>query len=228
MTLLGGGHWQQRTDVDGDGWADLPGYARGVLRPRLFWDGGNGRVVLCHGGATCENRDGGTLDGGRCRRPAAAYRRSARDATARRRRSRADALRGRVRADGARGRSHQRHDHRIRRSPRTRPAPDGVRRDRRARDRRPADVGRRRARSSTTRIDPLDRPALRATRSPCPASSCRTMSTLTRWLSVSASASARRHSEYGTFFSPRVVGAVRSGAGSAGCRPARDSSGRRR
>lgn len=26
LTLLGSGHWQDRTDVDGDGWADLPGY----------------------------------------------------------------------------------------------------------------------------------------------------------------------------------------------------------
>jgi len=44
LTLLAGGHGQQRTDVDGDGWADLAAYVRGVVRPRLFWDN--------HAGAT--------------------------------------------------------------------------------------------------------------------------------------------------------------------------------
>ena len=31
-----------QTIVDDDGWADLAGYSRGVVRPRVFWDGGNG------------------------------------------------------------------------------------------------------------------------------------------------------------------------------------------
>ena len=34
-TLLGSAHRQDERDLDGDGWADLPGYRRGVLRPRL-------------------------------------------------------------------------------------------------------------------------------------------------------------------------------------------------
>ena len=63
VTLLGGGHWQQRTDVNGDGWADLPGYTRGVVRPRLFWDGGNGRTFFATTGFTIEDRNGGTLPG---------------------------------------------------------------------------------------------------------------------------------------------------------------------
>ena len=46
LTMLGGGHWQQQTDVDDDTWADLPRYSRGVLRPRLSWDGGNGRTFF--------------------------------------------------------------------------------------------------------------------------------------------------------------------------------------
>ena len=62
-SLLGGGHWQETTDVNGDGWADLAGYARGVARPRLFWDGGDGRTFFATGGYTYEDRDGGTLDG---------------------------------------------------------------------------------------------------------------------------------------------------------------------
>ena len=50
-SLLGGGHGQSRNDRDDDGWADLAGYARGVVRPRLFWDGGNGRSAFLTAGA---------------------------------------------------------------------------------------------------------------------------------------------------------------------------------
>jgi outer membrane receptor for ferrienterochelin and colicins len=60
-TLLTSGHWQQRNDVDEDGWADLAGYSRGVVRPRLFWDGESGRSVFATGGAMWEKRDGGTM-----------------------------------------------------------------------------------------------------------------------------------------------------------------------
>jgi len=49
--------------VNDDGWADLPGYERAVVRPRIFWDGGNGRTLFATTGFTYENRDGGTLDG---------------------------------------------------------------------------------------------------------------------------------------------------------------------
>ena len=33
--LLAGGHWQDQVDVNDDTWADLPGYSRGVVRPRV-------------------------------------------------------------------------------------------------------------------------------------------------------------------------------------------------
>ena len=59
-SLLGGGHWQRTTDVNGDAWADLPGYGRAVVRPRVFWDGGNGRTFFATTGFTYEDRDGGT------------------------------------------------------------------------------------------------------------------------------------------------------------------------
>jgi outer membrane receptor for ferrienterochelin and colicins len=62
-SLLGGGHWQERKDIDRDGWADLAGYARGVARPRLFWDGGEGRSGFLTAGITYENREGGTMPG---------------------------------------------------------------------------------------------------------------------------------------------------------------------
>jgi outer membrane receptor for ferrienterochelin and colicins len=62
-SLLGGGHWQELVDVNDDAWADLPGYGRAVVRPRLFWDGGNGRWFFATAGFTYEDRDGGTLRG---------------------------------------------------------------------------------------------------------------------------------------------------------------------
>jgi len=62
-TFLGSGDWQERNDIDHDGWADLAGYTRGVFRPRVFWDGGDGRTAFLTGGFTYENRDGGTLPG---------------------------------------------------------------------------------------------------------------------------------------------------------------------
>jgi outer membrane receptor for ferrienterochelin and colicins len=62
-TLLGGLHRQGQADVDGDGWSDLPGYRRAVLRPRLFWNDGAGRSLLVTLGTTVEDREGGTRDG---------------------------------------------------------------------------------------------------------------------------------------------------------------------
>jgi iron complex outermembrane receptor protein len=61
-SLLTGGHWQKTVDVDGDSWADLSGYGRGVVRPRVFWDGGGGRSFFATTGFTYEDRDGGTVE----------------------------------------------------------------------------------------------------------------------------------------------------------------------
>ena len=52
ITFLGGGHFQDQTDVDGDGWSDMAHYERGVVRPRLFWDDGRGQSFFM----TVENR----------------------------------------------------------------------------------------------------------------------------------------------------------------------------
>ena len=60
-SFLGSGDWQRRKDVDGDGWADLAGYQRGVVRPRLYWDNGSGTNALLTGGVTYETREGGTM-----------------------------------------------------------------------------------------------------------------------------------------------------------------------
>jgi outer membrane receptor for ferrienterochelin and colicins len=62
-SLLGGGHWQETTDVNHDAWADLPSYGRAVVRPRVFWDGGNGRTFFATAGITYEGRKGGTPPG---------------------------------------------------------------------------------------------------------------------------------------------------------------------
>ena len=61
-TMLASGHRQREKDLDGDGWADMPGYDRVVARPRLFYDR-DGRSVFATAGFTGENREGGTLDG---------------------------------------------------------------------------------------------------------------------------------------------------------------------
>lgn len=63
VTVLAGAHGQEHTDVNGDDWADLPHYARGLVRPRVFWDDHAGRSFFATAGITVENRDGGTMPG---------------------------------------------------------------------------------------------------------------------------------------------------------------------
>jgi iron complex outermembrane receptor protein len=60
-TMLVSGHWQERNDVDDDGWADLAGYSRAVVRPRLFWRDDHGRSLFVTGGGMWEQRHGGTM-----------------------------------------------------------------------------------------------------------------------------------------------------------------------
>lgn len=63
LSVLGGAHLQQEDDINHDGWADLAGYTRGILRPRVFWDSGGGSTAFITGSATYEDRQGGTLPG---------------------------------------------------------------------------------------------------------------------------------------------------------------------
>jgi len=63
MTVLGSVNGQDRTDVDGDAWADLPRYERAVIRPRWFWDDHAGRSFFATVGGTWEHRIGGTMPG---------------------------------------------------------------------------------------------------------------------------------------------------------------------
>jgi outer membrane receptor for ferrienterochelin and colicins len=62
-SLLGGAYFQEHRDVNGDGWADVAGYSRGVLRPRLYWDNQSGGTALLTGGMIYEDRSGGTVPG---------------------------------------------------------------------------------------------------------------------------------------------------------------------
>jgi iron complex outermembrane receptor protein len=64
FTLLSGFHTQNQTDRDDDGWTDLPGYSRGVVRPRLFWNSENGSSAMLTAGVTNESRNGGTMPDG--------------------------------------------------------------------------------------------------------------------------------------------------------------------
>lgn len=62
-SLYSGWHRQGRRDLDDDGWTDMPGYQRGVVRPRLHFDDAQGNSLLATAGMTLETREGGTLPG---------------------------------------------------------------------------------------------------------------------------------------------------------------------
>jgi iron complex outermembrane receptor protein len=62
-TLTAGVHDQSREDVNGDGWADLPGFRRYSARPRIWWNAGKDRSTFFTFGVTDERREGGTLPG---------------------------------------------------------------------------------------------------------------------------------------------------------------------
>jgi outer membrane receptor for ferrienterochelin and colicins len=62
-SVLAGGHRQERRDLDGTDWADVPAHLRWTVRPRLFREGEGGRRVFVTVGGMTENRDGGTLPG---------------------------------------------------------------------------------------------------------------------------------------------------------------------
>jgi iron complex outermembrane receptor protein len=62
-TFLASAHRQRENDLDGDGWADMAGYDRLVIRPRVFYDVPTGHSFFATVGYTGEQRDGGTLPG---------------------------------------------------------------------------------------------------------------------------------------------------------------------
>jgi iron complex outermembrane receptor protein len=60
-TLTTGLHYQLKNDIDDDGWYDLAGYSRFVVRPRLFWQDSPTRSGWLTVGLTGENRYGGAV-----------------------------------------------------------------------------------------------------------------------------------------------------------------------
>jgi iron complex outermembrane receptor protein len=63
LSVLAGSHWQQRSDLDDDGWTDLPTFRRMQVRPRVSWSNGTGHSIFATFGALNEDRRGGTMPG---------------------------------------------------------------------------------------------------------------------------------------------------------------------
>jgi iron complex outermembrane receptor protein len=207
MTLLGGGHFQQQDDVDGDGWSDLAGYSRGVVRPRVFWDGGGGRSFFATGGFTAEDREGGG------RVPDGDYREALTT-------SRVDGgvagqtlLQGKYVLNYRAAVMHQDHDHQF-----------GDVRERDSHGTAFSEVTVRTMKRRHTlvggvaiehdRYRPTDVPQFAYTYT-TPGVFMQDDVDVTDWLTVSASGRFDYHSEYGAFFSPRISGLLRSGGWTA-------------
>ncbi len=209
LTLLGGGHWQDQVDVNGDAWADLPGYSRGVLRPRLSWDNGEGRTFFATAGVTIEDRTGGTMSGQGLPGGRGSYREALET-------RKFDAgvvgqtlLRQKFVVSARAAVAQQRHDHQFG--------------ENQERDRHDTLFGEATVRGASGRHTwvigaALEREAYRATDLPrfdftytVPGVFVQDDVGVTSWLSVSASGRLDHHSEYGTFVSPRVSALARSG-----------------
>jgi iron complex outermembrane receptor protein len=208
-SLLAGGHGQLRSDRDDDRWADVAGYARGVVRPRFFWDGGNGRSAFLTAGATIENRDGGTMPDGVLSATGAPYvealdtRRFDVGGTAQ------TLVRGRFVVTARGAASWASHDHRF-----------GEIQERDRHDTIFGEAAIRGAAGKHTWVagaayerdhyDPRDVPRFRYTDS-VPGVFAQDDVDVTPWLLLSASGRVDWHSGYGTFFSPRLAALFRRG-----------------
>jgi outer membrane receptor for ferrienterochelin and colicins len=209
MTLLASANGQQRTDVDKDGWADLPKYARAVMRPRLFWDNHAGRTFFATVGGTWEDRTGGSMPGTALPAAGRPYVEGLNT-----RRSDVGAAFQTLSASGvvwsARGSwSSQCQDHEF-----------GEVSERDDHDTGFAELTARRAIARHTLVggiaverdsfQPVDLPRFAYTFT-VPGVFVQDDVDVARWLAISASARLDRHSEFGTFVSPRISGLVRRG-----------------
>lgn len=204
FTAIGSGHWQEETDVNDDTWSDLPGYSRGVVRPRLFWDDGKGRTFFATAGLTAEDREGGGAPGGAAFRETLNTRRVDAGVVAQ------VLLRQRYLVSARGAVMGQRHDHQFG--------------DVRERDRHETVFGEMTVRAPAGRHTlvagaAIERDAYRPTDLPqfaytftVPGAFVQDDIDVAKWLSLSASGRVDRHSEYGTFFSPRLSALLRSGA----------------
>jgi outer membrane receptor for ferrienterochelin and colicins len=209
VTMLGSGNWHERADVNEDTWADLPRYSRGVFRPRLFWDGGNGSTFFATTGFTVEDREGGSMPGTTLPHASISYP-EALDTV------RLDAgavgqrlFRGKYVLTARAAVAQQRHDHQFGQVL--------------ERDRHNTAFGELAVRGTVGRqtwvagaaveydaYRPNELPQFRHTFT-VPGLFVQDDLELTPWLSLSASGRLDHHSEYGTFFSPRIAALLRSG-----------------
>jgi len=60
-TLLAGRHYRNPGDPDGDGWAEVPGYKRVVVQPRVYWSRNPTSTWFMTGGWLTENTRSGTF-----------------------------------------------------------------------------------------------------------------------------------------------------------------------
>ncbi|MGS0535379.1 TonB-dependent receptor plug domain-containing protein [Pseudoalteromonas sp. SaAl2] len=61
-SVTAGLHHQEEQDLDDDGWLDMASYNRASVRPRIYWEGDNGANLYVTVGAMTEQRDGGTVE----------------------------------------------------------------------------------------------------------------------------------------------------------------------
>ena len=208
MTLVGGGHRQELTDVDGDGWADLAHYGRGVVRPRFFWDDGRGGSLLLTAGAIRETRSGGT-DTGRVLPATETDYRETLDTSRHDVGALWQTLAGRSVVTVRAAFASRRHDHQF---------GEVVERDRHVTGF--AEVAVRRAAGRHTWVAgaaveheayrPADLPRFNYTFT-TPGLFVQDDIDVRPWLALSLSGRLDRHSEFGWFFSPRVSALLRSG-----------------
>jgi outer membrane receptor for ferrienterochelin and colicins len=209
LTLLASANGQQRTDIDDDGWADLPKYLRAVARPRVFWDNHAGRTFFVTAGGTWEDRTGGSMPGVALAPAGGEYVEALET-----RRSDVGAAFQSLTANGVmwalRGSwTSQRQNHQY---------GDVIERD--DHDTGFAELTVRRAIQRHTLVgglaierdhfQPIDVPRF-AYSFTVPGAFVQDDVDVARWLAISASARLDRHSEFGTFASPRISGLVRRG-----------------
>ena len=209
FTLLGSANGQARTDVNGDGWSDLPRYERAVVRPRVFWDDHAGRAFFATVGGTWEDRTGGTIPGMSLPASGLPYI----EALDTRRADAGSAFQwlaaSGVVFSGRASWSIQHQDHQY-----------GEVTERDDQDTGFAEVTARRAIAHHTLVGgvaierdqfrPIDTPQFAYTYT-TPGVFVQDDVDLARWLALSASARLDHHSAFGTFLSPRISGLLRHG-----------------
>jgi outer membrane receptor for ferrienterochelin and colicins len=207
FTFLSGVHLQETVDVNKDSWADLPGYSRGIVRPRAFWDSGNGRILFATVGFTAEDRHGGGSPVGVAYREALNTRRVDGGIVGQ------VLFRQRYLLSARAAAMEQRHDHQFG--------------EVRERDRHETEFGEITLRAGAGRNTlvggaAVERDVYRPTDLPefaytfvIPGVFLQDDVDVSRRLSLSASGRLDHHNQYGTFLSPRVSALVRAGAWSS-------------